>query len=419
MPKKIIDIFPPKSPTVFQKGKEQPFSFSPELSPSSSFPEVKKWQMGKKIFFIVGLFLTVTFILLNFIFIKADVEIWPVVEILTLEEKITLDTDILASDFTARVIPGKIFETEKMLSEEFSATGKVLKKAEGIVRLYNSYTTKTEVWRKGTRFVSSEGKLFLSKDIINVPGAAIKNGKIKPSFVDVPIEAAEGGSDYNIGSSHFSIVAYQGTPKYTKYYGESFVRMTGGGEFSQVRAEDLKKAENVLAEKAKKESAEDLKEKIPQDFVFIDKLMETEILEKNSSANSGEVVEKFKFQIKTKSATIAFKKKDIENFAIFSLSAQTPLGKKLYYPSLEIKYPLEVFNLQEGKIILPLNFLIKTYSEIDLNSLKKGLTEKSLEEAKILLENQPEIRRVKINLFPFWRQSIPQSLEKININIKI
>ncbi len=252
-----------------------------------------------------------------------------------------------------------------------------------------------------------------------MPGAQIKDGKITPSFVDVPAVAAQGGSDYNIGPSNFSIFIYRGTPRYTKFYGESFEAMKGGGEIYQVTKEDLEKAENILLEKAKTEAEAALKNKIPEEFTFLDKVIETKILEKFSSAGTGTESEKFSFQVKAKSTTISFKSKDIEDFALLFIVPQIPEGKELYRESLRIEYLSETLNLESERAILFLKISGKIYPEVDLNSLRKALAVKSLTEAGALLENQTEITHYEIKLSPPWLKRIPDKLEKIKIELRI
>lgn len=419
MAKKIFDILPP------EKLKEKEETFEKEKPKFKlheiRLPKIPQIRLEKKLIFIPSIILIVLIsaILLSFKFSKAEIKIWPETETLTFKTRLTADTKVENPDFRNNILPGKIFEVEKTFSEEFSSSGKSLKKAEGLIRLYNAFTTQPETWLAETRFVSSDGKLFLSKDKILVPGAEIKDGKIIPTYVDVPVIAAEGGEDYNTGPSHFSIVAFKGTPRYYKFYGESSKAMTGGGEVSQVTKEDLERAENVLTEKLRAELKEILKSEIPAEFVFLDDASEIKILDKFSLARAGVEIEKFNFQVKAKVMTISFKKEDIEKFADEFILSQIPQGKSIFRESLKIDYFPEIINFELGKITTSLNFSVKIYPEIDSQSLKRALIGKSLAETKIFLENQPQIIRTEIRLSPFWLKSIPKKAEKIEIRYPI
>ena len=211
MAKKIIDISPPKKAEKLPEKIPSLVFKKPEFK--IPFPKITFPKFSFKIGLIsLSLFVLIFLFLLSFTLSKAEIKIWPEVETRNFRAKITVDKEIKSPDFKNNILPGKIFEAEKTVSEEFPASGKILKKAEGIIRLYNNFSTQNENWLAGTRFVSSDGKLFKSKDKIAVPGAQIKNGKIAPSFVDVPVIAAEGGADYNIGLLNFQLLLLEEHP---------------------------------------------------------------------------------------------------------------------------------------------------------------------------------------------------------------
>ncbi len=415
MKKKVLDIISPKKLEKILKEKEVKLEIpSPpiKLPPARVLPKIKFKRKGSLFVILLILIFATAF---SFKLSKAEIKIWPQTDDINYETKLTVDRTFENSDFGNKIVPGKIFETEKTFSEEFSSSGKVLKKAEGIIRLYNAYTTQPELWQVETRFMSSEGKLFKSKDKISVPGAEIKNGKILPTFVDVPVIAAEAGADYNIGPSHFSIVAYRGTPRYTKFYGESSQPMTGGGEVPQVKKEDLENGEKILSEKAKREIKEVLKSKIPPEYIVLDDVLETKILEKFSLAEAGKEMEKFNFQVKVKGTAISFKNEDLKSFAKEFILSQVGKGKLIYLESLKMDYSPQNPNFESGKFQLSLTFAAKIYPEIDISALKKGIAGKTSTEAKIVMENYLQINRVDIRLSPFWLKNIPEDINKIEI----
>jgi len=411
MVKKVIDILPPQAKSVLQEEEKKPLLIEEKVKLAE--PVEKKSKRG--LFWLFIPLILIFLVAFYFRISKVEIKIWPKTDTITLKTKLAVAKGIESLDFENKVIPGEIFEVEKTFSEEFSSSGKVLKKAEGIIRVYNAYDTKPELWQAGTRFVSADGKLFKSKDKISVPGAEIKNGKISPTFVDVPVIASEGGVDYNIGPSHFSIIAFRGTPRYTKFYGESFESMTGGGEVAQVTKEDIKIAQDALAEKAKTAAQEFVKTKIPAEFVVLEEATETKILEKFSLAQAEAEMEKFTFQVKTKSTILSFKKEDINNFGEEFVLSQIENGKSVLKKNLTLDYFGEDVNFESGRLLLALNISAKVYPEIDLQSLKKSLIGKSADEAKFFLENYPQVSQVDISFRPFFIKIIPQDIGKIEI----
>jgi len=419
MPKKVFDILPPnreKKEKILIVKKEAP-TLKEKPKPKIHFPKIILPKISfRKVILSFLILLLVSAFIFSFQFSKAEIKIWPEVEEVNFVEIITVDTKAENLDLNKKTIPGKFFETEETFSNSFNSSGKVLKKAEGTIRLFNEYTTQDEVWKEGTRFVSSDGKLFKSKDKIYVPGAKIKNGKIEASFVDVPVVAAEGGSQYNIGPSDFSVVAFKGTPRYFKYYGRSFEPMKGGGEFPVVTKEDLERAEKELINLANQKAKEILEKKVGGEFSFSPDVIEISILEKNSSAKEGDEKEKFDFQIKAKIKTIIFLKEDLSNFVKDYLSSKIPSEKEFYQPSLKIDLKGEVKNFELGKASFQMKISGKVYSKIDPLSLKKAIAGKSLEETKFFLLNQKEISKSKIEIYPFWIKKIPDDIKRIEIS---
>lgn len=401
MPKKIFDILPP----VFPEKK---------ISPSS---KKKKYLKIKGKALVIFSILISAGIFSYFIFKEARIEIWPMSEVLTFKKEIIIDSTLKESNLALWIkdatIPGKFLEEKKDIFQQFSSSGtKIIKeKSEGIIRVYNNYHESVSLVAN-TRFLTADGKLFYSKNKIYIPAG---------SFIDTKVEAAEFGPDYNIKPSTFSIPGLVGYPSYTAIYGKSFSAMTGGflNEVSQVTKDDLEEAKNILTEKLKKEGKESLENNIGDDYILLEKAIVQEVTEASSLVPVGSEVEKFTFQLEIKSKAIVFKKENLENFVKGFIINQIENSKKIHEESLKINYFLQSVDLETGKIVLSLEFSAKIYSDIDIFSIKKVISGKSLKETQIILENHPQIVKVQVKLWPFWVKKVPYSEGKIKINLKV
>jgi len=424
MNKKIFDILPPGyppkvgPPTAF--GQEKPSKPAEKIS-SPHFKGKKYWEMVGGILAI----LILAFLFCYFTLSKAEIEIWPETESLTFETKATIDREGENVDVSNKVIPGKTIVVEKTVSEEFPSSGEILKekKAEGIIRVYNTYSTSSQALVSNTRFISAEGKLFRSLERVTIPGGKYEGGKLVPGELDVKVVADQSGPEYNITATTFSIPGFAGTAKYTKFYGKSSENMTGGlrEKVPQVTQDDLYLAQKTLEERALKESDTALKEKISSDplLVLLKEAQASEILETFSLARPKEELEKFNFQVKAKSEALVFNTKDVENFIKDFILSQIPESKKLHQESLKTNYLPETINLKTGKIILSLKAEAKIYSDINQTDLKRNLGRKSLAEAKIFLENQPHVTKTQVRFWPFWVKKVPEDADKIEIKLRI
>jgi len=427
MPKKIFDILPPK--------ESEKKDFHPPTTGKEEFPGPKPLEFrlekpgirfpfrGKKNLVLSASILILAFLFCYFTLSKAEIEIWPDSEVLTFQTKLTINKEAEQSDFLNKVIPGQIFEVEKTLLEEFPSSGKALKeeKAGGIIRVYNDYSTSPQVLVATTRFVSADGKLFRAQERVTIPGGKYEGGKFVPGYLDIKVKADQPGPEYNIDPSTFSIPGFAGTARYTKFYGRSFQAMTGGfsEETPKVTQEDLDQAQKILEEKALQNCQTALREEISSEFILLEDTLDSSILETFSLARPNDELEKFSFQVKVGSRALVFKTEDVKNFAKDFILSQIPESRKLYQESLKINYLPETINLESGKIALTLDMEAKIYSDIGQINLKKELGGKSLTEAKLFLENQPQITEVRVTLWPFWVRKVPEDTEKIEIKLNL
>jgi len=409
--KKIFDIIPPKENNLDNSlSKPKKELFKPEKK-HISFPK-KKYVFLLFIFVFSGIFI-------HFTFSKAEIKIWPETELLSFEDEIIVSLEATKSNFSENIIPGEIIEEEKEMSQQFPATGSVSKKARGIIQVYNAYSTSSQVLVARTRFVSASGKLFRIPEKITIPGGHYEKGRLIPGQIDVEVIADQPGEDYNIEPTTFSIPGFAGHAKFTFFYAKSFSPMTGGGTVARVTQSDLENAEKVLLDNLEKEARESLLVKAGEDFVLLDECLKQEVEESSSLVEEGTEADNFNYKLRIKSSALVFKKEDLKDFAKDYISSQIEKDKKLYEESIETNYSSKKIDLESGKINLLLEFSYKIYPYVDVLSLKRALSNKSFNEAKILLENQSEITSSQIELYPFWLKKVPEDIERVNIEIKL
>lgn len=417
MGKKFFDIIPPKE-----------ISFSRSEKQEEKIRPVRK----KKRFFLKSLvfcFVLLILVIISglFFFSKIEVEIWPETEILILEENLVIDLNVEIPDFDEKIIPGRVFSNEKSVSQEFSASGKVLKeeKATGVIRVYNNYHS-TQILVVNTRFQPPLESFQppLDGDKGETPWFRTLNRIVIPSksYKEVRVIAGSPGEKYNIKPTKFSIPGLRGLSQYTLVYGESFEEFKGGfrDEVSQISQEDLERAEIALTEELKKQSREFFKTTVSKDFVLLDETISQEIIEVNSSLEAGTEAESFVFQVKIKSEGVGFKRSDLENFAKNCINLKMSEGTILQEESLEINhFLLEQKINEEAKVVLSLEIKAKVYSDIDLDKLKKALLGKSLKEARIFLENLPGVTKVELKSWPFLKNKIPEDIKEVEVKLML
>ncbi|MCK4520575.1 hypothetical protein KAT95_01770 [Candidatus Parcubacteria bacterium] len=411
MSKKIFDIIPPKKESIDSILIKKKDGLSKKRE-KIAFLSPKKLIFLLIAFIFLGVFIHITFS-------KAEIEIWPEKELLSFEDNITINLNTKDSDFSNKIISGEIMEEEKEIVQEFSATGSVSKKAKGIARVYNAYSTSSQVLVATTRFVSASGKLFRTPKKIVIPGGHYEKGKLVPGQIDVEIIADQPGEDYNIEPTTFSIPGFAGSSKFTFFYAKSFSPMAGGGIVAQVTEADLENAEKALLDSLKKETKKTLLLKAEPEYYLLEKTLKQEIIESSSSIQAETEAERFNYKVKLKSKALTFKKQNLRDFVKNTISSQISADKKLHNESVQISYSIQTINSEASKVNLSLDFSANIYPALDILAFKDALSDKLFDEAKVLLENQQEITAFQIELWPFWLKKIPKDTEKIDIEIKL
>jgi hypothetical protein len=410
MNRKIIDIFPPKKLNNKEEIKTirrtEIFSYK-----QNSFLSKKENQ----IYIFLFLILVGIFSYLYFVLPVAEIEIWPKTEELNLRTELKLEKNINEADFAAKIIPARALVVEEVVNQEFEATEKFLKesRAEGIIRLYNDYSTATQTLIARTRFISADRKQFRTPVQVVIPGRRQETGRWVPGTVDIKVIADQPGEEFNISPTFFSIPGFLGLARFHKIYARSYQPMTGGmiEEVMRVSTEDLKRAENTLEPVIKNKCLTSLRNKIIPGYDFLEEEIKIEILEKTADVEIGAEVKKFNFQKKASCQSLIIRTADIENFAKNFILTQLSENKIIVPESLKIDKSIRRENID-------LNLIFNIYSMIDKSFLQKELIGKSLNEAQFFLEELSQINKVNLVLWPFWVRSVPEELERIKIELK-
>src|SRR3989344_8526390 len=199
---------------------------------------------------------------------KAQIIIKPASQPLDLKLTVLASDNISAVSLTGMAIPGQLFNIQKTVSQDFTATGHVdvAQKARGTITVYNEQTTDQPLM-VATRFESADHHIFHTLTPITVPASRISNGKLVPGSKDVQVIASKAGSEYNVAVGLFTIPAFKeqgNTEKYKKVYGQSTAQFLNGtsGQSTVVTDSDLSTAKQTLTTKLTANIQDELKTQI-------------------------------------------------------------------------------------------------------------------------------------------------------------
>ncbi len=347
---------------------------------------------------------------------KAEIKIWQTSENLSLEQETILRKGAYF-DFEELTLPVYVLEIQREDSQNFSASLVTQEeKAEGIVRVYNLFSTAPLTLVAQTRFLSDGGKLFRTPERIVIPGKRMERGKWVPGTLDIKVRAIQPGENYNIPPAKFSLPGLAGTALFALVYGESFNPMSGGfsGKRYQVLAQDIEAAEKALFEAVRRTNIRDLRLKaVRQGKVILEEIFSYQIVTKASSEKPGTFVQEFKFNINLKDQVFALKQEDLKKFAQKAINVQLPEDKFFWPESLNLDWQVKEIDWEEGTAILLLNISVKISDRIEKYGLLESIAGQPIDQASLFLKNQ--FKKAEIEISPFWLNRIPENYEKIKL----
>jgi len=434
MAKKIYDIRPPKIVHKTAALNESRQKREKESGGSEKHQEMTKRhnrpkKEGRSIWWSVSICILIVILAVGaYLFFKlpkADIAIWPKVDTLSFKQTITADKSVGSVDVANAVIPAQYFQATKTNLQDFPATGSASNggEAQGTITIYNKYDPPMPfTFKAGTHFMSDSGKLFVALQKIVIPAAKKSGGKITPGSVQVNVQAVEGGTDYNIAPSNFSIPGLKGTSYYYSIYATSTNAMTGGhtGKVKKVTDDDIQGAKDVLTQKTTSDAISALKSQISSDYILLDNAVLSNITDASTQTKSGTVADTFNYSVSARASALAFKKSDLDQFAKKYIISQMPEGKTLLDSSFKINYSAGTVDVSGGKVTLNLDFSSGIYQNIDKNSLSLSMLGENANQIKQTINSTlgDQASKIQINFWPFWVASAPNNQNAVNIELE-
>lgn len=382
-------------------------------------PKLQKNQIQKnysKVLwgFIITSVIVVTLIL-YFSFSKTTITIIPQPEVIATDFQ--FDVQAAHDDGTVpnpRILYGNLIETtvsgEKTVSD-ITETEQMLDKATGTATLINNYSAAQPLVAT-TRLLSDDGVLYRTTETVTVPA---RGSKV------VGIIADQAGS-FEIGPSHFTIVALW-TGLQDKIYAESSVPTTRTGEKIQIAtSEDIRNAQDALLAELQLEATENLKREARIQYPhldFLENASQNIVQEETADIEPGAQVNSFTVYTTLRSIVFLGSIDQLKEAALQSLQAALPENKKLLaLPDPSFEYHLESADMDAltAKLVGHIeDQMILTLSHPILN--RKEFLGKDAQEIRTYFTNFSEIADVDVSFSPFWVRNTPTLEDHIDIII--
>lgn len=315
--------------------------------------------------------------------------------------------------------------------------------ASGTIVIKN--TTNTE-WPliASTRFQTEDGIVFRIVDAVTVPPASASGPGQIEAFVLADQVDANGlivGERGNIGPSRFVLPGLRESSQ-SQIYAESTTAMSGGvtDYVTFVTEEDVVAAEEKMKSVLLKVAVSELEKKVEEQNSLVESEGKFVLLEGENAVKVGEVSTQMETGLVGKeigsfvvngSVTVEgvyYAQDEMLDILVDELTLKKSPGKILLNVS-EDSATYRIFEWDEtnGKVKLTANIKGIEQQEIDpkkesgsklLEKIKSHIAGKDINDAKLFIQNLPEINRVEIDSWPAWSPTIPSIPDNIEFEVR-
>jgi hypothetical protein len=384
----------------------------------TSIPGPVSAASGKRIFAIGGAALVALFVLgftLLWYLSKATVVIYVSPKSIDEKTEVVFDTSISSADFTRKVLPAELLNTQVAGDKTGSTTGTktIGDKAKGSVKIQNGTASNINL-SAGTIIVSSGDLRFSTNSSASVSAALSPS---QPGTATIDVTATDIGSQYNLAKDEtFKVSNY---PK-AEVDAVAISDFSGGSsrEISAVSDEDQKSLEkeltNELLEKAKDKLAVDLGE----DKLFVAESINPEVTSRSFSNKVGDEASTLKLSLDLGVTAVAVDKKIFNDFARDVLKGKLPSGYVLRDEQLTVEYDL--VDIDDGVYDMDATIGANLLPDLKLEEIKKNIAGRSPLLAENYLTSIPGFTRAEIKLkpnLPGKLRVLPRMTKNIQIEI--
>ncbi len=401
--------------TLSGTGKQQK-----EEKPSFKKRRILPWTIYLLIFIAVGAAIAFSLLWLP----KAEVTIVPAGQEIEFSGRFKVEKGVTL-DVKRKIVPGVLLEKTNQVERVFKATGeeKRVDKARGKITIYNE-TSRSYRFLPHTRFESEDGKIFrqpAGSDWIFIPAGT----KEKPGTVEIEVEAAEAGEEYNIGPCRFTLPGLKGTSLYDKIYAKSTEKMKGGfiGKVTVVTQEDINKAKEQLLNLKENLISQTKQELSKEISVHFQSLIEGALIDEEITfdKNPGDVASVFKGREKIIVRFLNFNEEDVQKIIadILSTKIKENIEVEEVVSTQQINYKILENDIKNGIMEIGFEGKEKVAWKIPGDQIKKAIKGMKGEDFQKYIDKnmKGKIENATLKLWPFWVKKIPEREDRIFIKI--
>lgn len=297
-----------------------------------------------------------------------------------------------------------------------SGSEKIETAASGQITVFNDHSASAVTLIKNTRFETSAGLVFRTRNAVTVPGKSAKG----PGSTRITVYADKPGTTYNIGPVEKFVLPglKESAPEmYPGIYARSDSSMTGGfsGERPIVSEKDTRAAVALLETKVKERVETDTKKSVESTSVLVPSLSKSDLTTLAPEKTDAGVRVGVRAVIRTPEFSL-------DSFArSLALSSNAEVNTddsiRITDPTTFSLVPLEG-KVAKDEILFKISGKVALVWDVDTQALARALTGKSEASFKNIAESFSGIQEATAAIRPFWRSSFPTNPSSIRITVE-
>lgn len=359
---------------------------------------------------------------LNFYFTRATVTLFAKGAQVNSSFDFTADPSARQSDIGSATLAATELSLNKTLNASVQATGTkdLGTKASGTITVYNEYDSNDQALVAGTRFVTSDGKVFRSTADATVPGGSVSGGKIVAGKTTVSVQADQNGDQYNVGPTRYSIPGLSAAQQ-SGIYGQGQQMQGGSSKTAKVITQaDIDRAQQAAVEADKAEAQKDLKDKAGKSQVVLEPSLQQKVTKSNPSPAAGSEASSGTVAISVEYTQLAVKQSELSELAKSKEQEQIGQDKEIYDDgsgNLQLKTMGAATG--SGAQKFRANATAFAGTKIDKDALVKDIKGKKIGEATEIAQRLQDVEKAEIKVTPTWATSLPLMTSHIKVEVKV
>ncbi|MGH7487728.1 MAG: hypothetical protein ACREMY_19320, partial [bacterium] len=270
-----------------------------------------------------------------------------------------------------------------------------------------------------TRFTTPDGKLYRLDAGVIVPGAKVgADGKVTASStIQASVTADQPGADYNTGAAaHLNIPGFQGTPKYTGFYGVLAQGATGGSSTGGAAPtnDDIKNAQTQAAAALNGAFQTTFLASIPGDLKV---LPQAATFSTTTFAVNRTVDAQGQFTVTASTVFHAFEFREPDVAAFLNGKARGDTPDRTL-KDLSIEYRDVSPNYTKKQMTFTVKATATLVPQFDPSVFAASIAGKSEDEARQAILALPGLADAKVSLWPAWLWTLPKNSSKITVHVQ-